>query len=956
MRYRTLALWLAAWLAPLAAEAQFLDYGTDPSRLRWNEASIEHYTIIYPRGLDSLAYRYALYLENVRPHLTKTIGSPVKGRFPVVLHPTTMTSNGMVAWSPRRMELLSTPPFNLQSERWDKHLVVHESRHVVQTGRLMTGVFRPLYYLMGEQAAGIASLFVPRWFFEGDAVGMETALTAAGRGRLPEFQMTYRARILSATPFSFDKWYFGSYRDYTGDYYALGYDMVAFARYRYGADIWKKTAERYVAHPFAFPPFGRAFKHQSGISVNRLFEETFAFLRNEWTSADTAHLTPRYLTPETRQYTSYRYPQAWNDTTVIALQSSLSDLPTLVAVDAAGVRRLAYLGNLSGRITLQGNRVYWLEQIPSIRWTHESLSAIKYYDLRSSRIHTLASRRRYVALAAADSLLAASLTTEDGQNRIVRIDARDGSEYPGAYPTPDNAFVKELTAGGTDTLYAVAVGEEGASLLRLDLRTGRWDECLPPTPANITSPIYAGGTLYFESGLNGINNLYRLDPSNGETRRLTSARFGAFQPALSTDSAALLMADYQANGYRLAALPLDSLGNDPADFSRPTPFTLAETLARQEGFRLNDSSLRKVDFQPRPYRKASHLLHVHSWAPLYYNVSEIRNGNATDFTSALKPGFTLLSQNALNTAIMQASWYYENGYHHGLVSFLYQGWFPVIHLNIDYGDKAFDARWTTNDQGATHLQAQYTARTRFDARLGVYLPFNLTTRHYVRGIQPSITYHFVNNRYQQYGTAPQAMSNYQYLLAEVRFYNYRKMAQRDILPRSGYQLRLQHLSLPSHSTNYGNLYAARLTAYLPGIAPQHSLMLRTAYQYQPGQGKPLYIPQQLLEAPRGHVYTYRSLQQMTLKVDYAFPIAYPDLSAGTLAYLRRLRANLFYDLTANQTARQSPWTTQSAYGADLIADWNALQLSFPLTTGLRLIQPLAGDGNTQVEVLFSINF
>jgi hypothetical protein len=131
-------------------------------------------------------------------------------------------------------------------------------------------------------------------------------------------------------------------------------------------------------------------------------------------------------------------------------------------------------------------------------------------------------------------------------------------------------------------------------------------------------------------------------------------------------------------------------------------------------------------------------------------------------------------------------------------------------------------------------------------------------------------------------------------------------------------------------------------------------MLRTAYHYQPGEGKPLFIPLQLLEAPRGHSYLYRTLQQAALKVDYAFPIACPDLAAGPLAYLRRLRANLFYDLTCNQADRQSKWTTQSAYGGDLMIDWNALQLSFPLTTGVRVIQPVAGD--TRVEALFSISF
>jgi hypothetical protein len=951
--HRTVVLWIVGLLIPLITHAQFLDYGTDPSRLKWNKAILEHYTLIYPQGLDSMAYRYALYLENAYPHIMKTIGPPVKTSFPVVLHPASMTSNGIVSWSPRRMELLTTPSFS-QTESWDKHLVLHESRHVLQTGKLMTGIFRPLYYLIGEQAAGISSLFVPRWFFEGDAVGTETALSGGGRGRLPEFQMVYRAQMLSGSFYSFDKWYLGSYKDYTGDFYALGYNLTSFARYAYGADVWDKTTSRYVKRFLSYPPFSKAFKRHTGVSFNRLFNDTFSFLKDEWENKDSSYITPVYLTSETKHYTSYKYPQAWNDSVIIGVKSSLSDIPSLVAIRDGHEKRLAYTGSLSSRIILHRNRIYWMEHIPNIRWTHENHSVIKYYNLDNKRVETFTPHRRYIAFAVDDSIISASLFTEKGENLIVLTDPQNGNERI-TYPTPGNVFIKELTQGGKDTLYAIATGDEGTSLLSLDTHTGQWEEWLKPTSANIASPMYYDGKLYFESGLNGTNNLYYLDTSNRKTYRLTSARFGAFQPALSTNKEALLFADYQAKGYRIAFLPADSLLKEESDFTQPERFTLAETLARQEGFKLNASELKPVDFQPRPYRKAAHLFRVHSWAPVYYNVNEILKGSASDFTSAVKPGVTLLSQNALNTAITQAAWYYSNGNHHAMLGFTYQGWFPVINLDIDYGGKAFNARWSTNEKGDNVFLLYHTNRDFLEARLQAYLPLNLTTNHYIRGIQPSITYYFTNNLYQSYGAKQKWMIYFQYLLSEIRLYNYRKMAQRDILPRLGYQLRLQYLNMPFNSTNYSNLYAARLTTYWPGIMPNHSLMLRTAYQYQPDNGKPLFIPQQLLESPRGHSYLYRTLQQAAMKVDYAFPIATPDLTLSSLAYLRRLRANLFYDLTYNQESKQHGWTVQSSYGGDLVIDWNALQLSLPLTTGIRVIRPVA-SGITQVEALFSVSF
>jgi hypothetical protein len=944
---------MAGLFAPFAMQAQFLDYGTDPSRLKWNKATLEHYTLIYPRGLDSMAYRYALYLENAWPYIKKTIGTPVKASFPVVLHPANLSSNGMVAWSPRRMELLTTPSFTQQAERWDRHLVLHESRHVIQTGKLMTGIFHPFYYLIGEQIAGISSLLVPRWFFEGDAVGIETAMSDAGRGRLPEFQMIYKAQLLSDTPFySFDKWYLGSYKDETGNFYALGYNLTSFARYAYGADIWDKTTSRYVNHPVSLPPFSNAFRHHTGIGFDRLFKETFAFLGDEWKSRDTGYISPLYHSPETRQYTSYKYPQVWNDSTVIAVRSGLSDIQSLVAITAGREKRLAYTGSLNSRIFMHHDRVYWMERIPGIRWEHENHSVIKYYDLVSNRIETITPRRRYISFAVAGTAIAASLFTEEGESRIAFIDKEDGGEYR-QYPAPGNSFIKELAAGGRDTLYVVAIADKGITLLQLDALTGVWSELLKPTTANITSPVYKDGHLYFESGLNGTNNLYSLDTSTGKAYRLTSARFGAFQPALSPGGDTLFFADYQAKGYRIASMPHDRLAREEADFSQPLRFTMAETLAGQEDFKLGESALKPVDFQPRPYSKASGLFHIHSWAPVYYSVNDILSGSSTDFTSIAKPGVTLLSQNALNTAITQTAWYYSDGYHHGMIDFLYKGWFPVIRLNMDYGGKASDIRWTKNNEGQIQLAGYPTGRTLLEGWLQVYLPLNLITNHYVRGIQPAVNYYFTNNAYQQYGKP--VMAYFQYLLSELRFYNYRRMAPSHILPRLGFQLRLQHLNIPFNSANFGQLYAARLTTYWPGIMPGHSLMLRAAWQYQTGEGKPLYVPRQLIESPRGHSYMYRTRQQAALKADYAFPILSPDLSLGPVAYFRRLRANLFYDLTYNEENSGSGWAAQSSYGADIIMDWNALRISFPLTTGIRIAKPTS-NASPRIESLLSVNF
>lgn len=956
--FKKLALSAFVLLAPFYAKAQFVDYGADPSHYKWNIVRTEHYNLIYPQGNDSMAYRYISFLETSYPHIKQTIGKPFKKKHPVVLHPGNMHSNGMVAWAPRRMELIPTPSSNHYAQSWDRQLVLHESRHIMQTGKLMNGVFRPLYYLFGEQAQGVAALFAPNWFFEGDAVATETALSRSGRGRLPEFNMLYRAHRMDNDFYTFDKWNLGSYQDYTGTYYALGYNLTAYARHQFGADVWNRVTSRYVSR-IAIPPFTRAIKNITGINGQQLFDQTFSFLEKEWQEQETAYqqsgFKPEYLSQSDKRYNAYKYPQALNDSVTLAVRSNFKDLTALVAIKKGKEERLTYLGSINSRIILNNNRVYWTENVSGLRWTHKNHSVLKYYDLETKQVVTVTPRQRYQspAIEPKGRLAAVSEFSVSGENHIILVDIETGKEY-GRHAVPRNAFAKELTYTDDGHIIATTIDDDGIRLLQLNTQSGQWNELLAATSANITSTIWQNGKLFFESGLNGTNNIYEYNPSNSTYSRLTTARFGAFTPSVSADGKDLLFSDFKTNGYHLASVPLDNLKKESANFARPHRFELAETIAEQEQFNLDTAEMRSVEFNPKRYYKAAHLFKIHSWAPIYYDVTEVINLQTDDFTTIVKPGAMLISQNSLNTAVAQAGWYYQKGYHHGKLALSYTGLYPVIDIEVDYGDKAINVEWVTADDGSSRsARGRWTDRTYLEAEARMYLPLNFTRNHYVRGIQPSVTYSYTNNKYQQFDSGK--FREFQYLLSELRFYNYRKLAKQDILPRWGYQLRLQHLFSPFNSENYGNLYAARLTTYLPGIVRGDGLMLRLAYQYQSLDNKHLYLPKQLLNEPRGYNYLLQTRQMMGLQADYSFKLFSPDFSIGPILYVQRVRSNLFYDYFRNQANKVDPWITQSSFGGDLIMDCNVLQANFPISLGARITKPI-DYGKVRVEALFTISF
>ncbi|KAA6352073.1 hypothetical protein EZS27_000585 [termite gut metagenome] len=228
---------------------------------------------------------------------------------------------------------------------------------------------------------------------------------------------------------------------------------------------------------------------------------------------------------------------------------------------------------------------------------------------------------------------------------------------------------------------------------------------------NITAPVWRNGRLFFESGLNGTNNIYCVNTETLQCQQLTAARFGAFSPALSTDGQKLFYSDYQAKGHRIVSVTLDSLTTDIVDFIRPYHFALADSISRQEPFNLDTAELSSIYFNPKPYRRMSYLFKIHSWTPFFYDATRLLNLQTDNLITAIKPGAMILSQNTLNTAITQLGWYYTEGEHHGKLTFTYMGWYPVIDLNVDYGGKAFNVIWMKYQDNGDLKENLYTYYT-----------------------------------------------------------------------------------------------------------------------------------------------------------------------------------------------------------------------------------------------------
>src|ERR1035437_9985578 len=245
-----LLIFLLAFL-PYMLAAQYYSVGEDPSGIHWQQINTTNFQIIYPADFETKAQRLASILEKVYLFDGKSLQHQPR-KISVILHTSTVRSNGFAAWAPARVELFTTPDQEIYAQDWLEQLAIHEFKHVVQIDKIGSELPSIFKVILGEQAAAIAiGAYLPFWFLEGDAVATETALSHSGRGRVPSFEMELKAQSVEKGFFSYDKAYLGSYKDYIPDYYQMGYQLVAGISIKYGAESWSKVLSHVARKPLS---------------------------------------------------------------------------------------------------------------------------------------------------------------------------------------------------------------------------------------------------------------------------------------------------------------------------------------------------------------------------------------------------------------------------------------------------------------------------------------------------------------------------------------------------------------------------------------------------------------------------------------------------------------------------------------------------------------------------------
>ena len=376
-----------------------------PPGLDWRQIRTERFKVIFPAEITGDAQRVANTLEHIYGPVSKTLRGPQKPMDVVLVNQSTQT-NGFVSLAPRRSVWFSTPPQNAGrlSGDWYQLLAVHEMRHVVQFDRMRRGFLRLAWLLFGEQGQAFSSLLVPPWFWEGDAVGVETALSETGRGRMPRFGLHIRSLLLEERRYSYYKAHHGSYRDWYPSHYPLGYFMTTYVRRRHGPETWDKVMGSTTRWAFLFPTFPYSFsfalRQHTGASAASTYDRTMDELAELWHARQTdLPATPRrVLAGQGRPgvWTNYAYPHLLADGSVLAGKSGLADPPTLVRLHPDGrEERLRFYRSLGG-IRAAGGKAAWNRSTPDRRWGYRSYSDVVVLDIGSGQMRQLTHEAKLV--------------------------------------------------------------------------------------------------------------------------------------------------------------------------------------------------------------------------------------------------------------------------------------------------------------------------------------------------------------------------------------------------------------------------------------------------------------------------------------------------------------------------------------------------------------------------------
>jgi len=944
---------LICLVGQISAQVPANKLGLNRPGIQWSFIENENFKIIYPQGMYDQALRVGSIFTKLSNQHDSGIGEKtLKADF--ILHPETTIPNGFVTVGPFRSEFYTTPPQYFSTTPWIDLLAIHEYRHIKQFSNAQSGITKLGKTLLGSWAwGGMTGTALPRWFMEGDAVLMETALTESGRGRLPSFEMEYKALALEGKKYSYEKASAGSFKDFVPDWYKLGYYLTLHGSKNYGQQLWAETVNDAIRYKNLIFPFSKSLKKHTGFNTSKWYMKTFDELYMDWEKETPAESYSPVFHKIKKTVTDYYLPTYSNGGQFFAIKKSFQEWTGLITLDSKGnEKKLTSIGvtfdPLNGTLSANDEFVVWSELFIDPRWHNRQFYDIVKYNIAQDTKKRLTKGKRYFSPAISPIFgRIATIEISDNQKVFLTILNGENGKEMQKFSSEDFSFLSFPTWVNENEIILVGNRKESSALLSLDLQTGTFKSLTPFLPYLISHPIIKNQEVIFSAAYLPENNIYSYHLKNGVILKLTSHEVGAFQPTVNPKTHELTFAGFTSNGYELfkdTAQIYESF--NPLIESQPLKGI--DAIAVQEGGSILED-LVPLSLPPQKLNTFSGLINPHSVLP---------------YIQPPVGGLRILSDNIMSTASAEVAGYFNFNENLPVFSgtFTYAGWYPEIRGNIaalyrrsNFANfsipndttlllNQFSQLWQeTRVGGGLRLPLQRMGGS-FDSRFLVELNYqnlqiNLDREEPEYLSRDTLTGSISGvSRFKKFVFETIQKDQIHSFHTRVLLRHFKRTAKQELGSNFGFHIELNQ-RFGRGKVLQGANTLVRGDLYLPGLAKTHSLFFQTLFQKEKYLNN--YKYPNLFFYPRGYG---AQIGEDVFKwgVNYSFPVWYPDVAIGPFAFVQRISLNAFFDQA--QIKLNDPFTLnrylQSA-GVELLGDFRLFRL-LDIKAGVRYshaIQP-----------------
>ncbi len=853
-------------------------------------------------------------------------------------------SNGFVALAPYRSEFYGTGLQNhniIGTLNWLDVLSLHEYRHALQYVNGNRGLTKFLSYFQGQAGWSLGYNFaVPAWYAEGDAVVAETVLSKAGRGRMPAFYRNLRANLLNGKDYSYMTAENGSLLHMIPDHYKLGYTMNNYVRNKYGADVMKKVLADAGAYKGIIYPFSHAMKKYTGHSTKKMYKLAYADLKKQWEEElkNTKLIPTQTITPKPkRTVTNYNYPQILSDGSIVAIKGSYDEIKKLVHIKNGKEKKLCVYGTTPFPFLSEKNgKLAWTELQSDPRRANRNYTRVVLYDMNTQEKTYITEKSKYFSpeySAKGDKIIVVR-ADKKLKNNLVIIDGTNG-EVIAELPNKNNDFlsVPKWTNNDKAIVY-LAKRNSQLAILKYDLDSKTTTELTKWTATNIGNIDVVDNKVYYSAGYSGIDNIYSVN-TNGDQKisKISSVRIGAYEPVVSKNQKELVMVEYTDMGTLLTKMDL-SKNKAEENFSYVEPIEMKRynVVTNENEHNIFDKIPSKT-YKVKPYKGFFKGMKLHSWQI-----------GAT----GRNPQATLMIDNILTDFKAQLGAMYntnEKGFNY-FGDIIYSKYFVEVGLNAKYLNRSVDY-FAKPDS----LAGQKFKEQNYGATLGIPLSWNKGSFNFTFKPTAGFTYH-KTSKYEKPATLKGL--DFGSVTSSVSFSALQSQAKQNLMPRWGIDLNAQHQKSISKEVDAERINVAG-NVYIPALMRNHGIKIGGNWQKELTTNNFRFVD--YFDYARGYQASPND-EIYKMSVDYSLPLLYPDWGFNGIAYFKRVRTNLFYDMSKVKYLGKT--TDQNSYGAELYFDTSLMNI-IPLSVGFRqsfLLNKdvLNADAKNRFEVVLKMGF